>query len=626
LRRFYVTTPIYYVNDVPHLGTAYTTIVGDALARYHRLRGHETFYLTGLDEHGLKIEQAARKAGKDPKAFVDAMAAPFREAWARVDVACDHFIRTTDDSHERVAADLWRACRDAGDIYAGKFAGLYCVGCEAYYTEKDLADGRCPVHGTPATTLEEESYFFRLSKYEKPLVDFYEAHPTFVEPEGRFNEVKSFVREGLRDLSISRTSFAWGVPVPDDPRHVMYVWFDALTNYLSATRTVAGKSEFWPADVHLVGKDILRFHAVYWPAFLMSAGIEPPRKVFAHGWLTVNGQKMSKSLMNALSPTLLCDVFGADAIRYYLLREVAFGQDGDVSYEAIVSRWNGELGNDLGNLVNRTVALCHRLVGGLVPDAAIDPEVATRIADAVTAVAGDWEALAPHRALDATWALCRFGNGYVDRKAPWALAKAGRPGELGTVLRSTLELVRAVACLAWPAIPAKAEEILRQVGDVGRPGWPDGKGALVGGTPLPAATPLFPRIDDEHKARLLARIEAATGPGPGPAPSPVTYDDFMKTDLRVGIVRTAERVPKSDKLLKLSVDVGEPEPRQIVAGIGKAVDPATLPGRRVVVVANLAPRKIFGLESRGMVLAAGGETDLQVVGFAGDVAAGTRVK
>jgi len=637
--RYYVTTPIYYVNDVPHLGTAYTTIVADAIARYHRLQGHDTFFLTGLDEHGLKIEEAAKKAGLDAKAFVDSMARPFQDAWKRLDVRYDHFIRTTDGAHEKAAQDLWRACATAGDIYLGNFEGPYCVACEAYYTEKDLLEGKCPVHGQPVTVLKEPSYFFRLSKYQKPLLDFYEASPGFVEPAGRFNEVKSFVREELRDLSVSRTSFAWGVPVPDDPKHVMYVWFDALANYWSATLSEPSRKDYWPADVHLVGKDILRFHAVYWPAFLMSAGMPLPKKVFAHGWLTVNGQKMSKSLMNALSPILVADTFGPDAIRYYLLREVAFGQDGDVSYEAIVARWNAELGNDLGNLVNRTVALCHKLCGGRVPEGDADPDVEFAVGETLPAIHKAWRELAPHRALDETWKLCRLGNAYIDKKAPWALAKDGKTAELGKTLRNMIELVHWLAALVAPVIPGKADEIRAQIGSPSVGKWPERWGEVEVGRVLPPARPIFPRIDEDRQREMLAKLpgsspspssssssSASPSPSSSSSPSSITYEDFMKAELKVGIVRSAERVPKSDKLLKLTVDVGEEAPRQIVAGIGKAVDPAKLPGTRVVVVANLAPRKIFGLESRGMVLASGGETDLQIVTFAGEVPAGTRVK
>ncbi len=678
MKPFYITTPIYYVNDRPHIGTAYSTIAADVIARYQKLRGRPTRFLTGLDEHGLKLERRAREAGMEPQAFVDSMAPPFLEAWRAL--RCDHddFIRTTEPRHEALAQELWRRVKASGDIYLGDYEDWYCVGCEAFYTEKDLLPGNiCPQHKRPVERIKEQSYFFKLSAYTDRLLAFYEANPTFVQPQGRFNEVKSFVREGLRDLSVSRTSFTWGIPVPDDPKHVMYVWFDALTNYISALGgpANAGASElfdrYWPphADaIHLVGKDILRFHAVFWPAFLMSAGIAPPTQIWAHGWLTVNGEKMSKSLGNFIPPGPLVEAFGADVVRYYLLRDVALGQDGDFSHKNLLARYNGELANGLGNLLNRVLAsIVKKSFDGLVPDPVVSPELAMDTELSTTAqrcaidVARHMEEMAPHKALESVFELCAAANKYVDQTAPWALVKNGDTARLSRVIYQVLEAVRWIGVMIWPVMPDKADALMTQLGlpatawAESRDLWPRHWGQLPPNTQTAPGTPLFPRIDDKQEHELLQRLGVLVSQGDGTAAPPkkatmndkapasatekasapnaaapsidgaITYDDFTKVALRVALVLGAERVPKSDKLLRLMVDAGESAPRQILAGIGKHYTPEAMVGQRVVIVANLAPRKMMGLESHGMVLAAGDGEVLHVLA-APDVAPGSPVK
>jgi methionyl-tRNA synthetase len=676
MKPFYVTTPIYYVNDKPHIGTAYSTIAADVLARYQKLRGRPTRFLTGLDEHGLKIARTAEAQGLTPQQLTDKMQQPFRDTWKLL--GCDHddFIRTTEPRHKERVQALWKRIQDRGDIYLGEYEDWYCVGCEAFYTEKDLLEGKvCPQHLKPVERIKEQSYFFRLSKYADTLLAYYDAHPDFVKPAGRFNEVKSFVREGLRDLSVSRTSFTWGIPVPGDPKHVMYVWFDALTNYMSA---LGGPAEpgaaplfdtFWPKPgqpdsaqvLHVMAKDIIRFHAVYWPAFLLAAGLEPPTQVWAHGYLTVNGQKMSKSLGNFLAPEPLAQAFGVDALRYYLMRDIAFGQDGDFSHASLVARLNGELANGLGNLLNRVLAsIVQKSFDGRVPA----PQPATRTPDddlleaeaqRVCALAQEQlEAIAPQRALEAIWELVFAANKYVDRTEPWALAKRAETARLSQVVYSVLETLRMLSVMIAPFMPTKAAELRDQLGleplvpNAGHDAWPRAWGELPAGTQTRPGRALFPRLDKDQEARILDELgvtpaakddkkkapkmttetapqNAAAAPADA-ASKHIEYDDFAKVELRVALVLAAERVPKSDKLLKLSVDAGEPAPRQILAGIGQHYAPEALVGKRVVIVANLKPRKLMGLESQGMVLAASDESGLFVTTPAGDVKPGSLVK
>ncbi|MDH5491297.1 MAG: methionine--tRNA ligase [Myxococcales bacterium] len=666
MRSFYVTTPIYYVNDRPHIGHAYTTVAADLLARYHRVRGQPTRLLTGLDEHGQKIERRAAELGLPPKEFVDAMVPPFKEAWEQLRCEPDDFIRTTEPRHEEKVQALWRKLEAAGDIYLGEYEDWYCVGCESFKTEKDLEEGQiCPMHGKPVEKLKERSYFFRLSAYGDKLLAYYEAHPEFVQPEGRFNEVKSFVRQGLRDLSISRTTMRWGVPVPGDEAHVMFVWLDALTNYISA---LGGPDEaplfdqFWGPEatkVHLVGKDILRFHAIYWPAFLLSAGIELPTQIWAHGWLTVDGTKMSKGLGNFLPPGPLVDAFGADVLRYYLMREVGFGQDGDFSHTHLIERYNGELANGLGNLLNRMLAsIVRRGLGGVVPvyrPDALEPidreliEVARRVG---RECAEHLEAISPHRALESIWELVAAANRYVDQTEPWHLLKdPARRERLEQVAYQVLECLRWIGTLLWPFMPDRCDALRAQLGlgplepAVGEDLWPDAFGQLEGGLQTAPGAALFPRIDAKQEAEILARLERdrlERAPMPGPAAEagepqeaeaeplepiapPIVFDDFAKVDLRVGKILAAEKLSKSKKLLRLQIDLGEAEPRVILAGIALSYPPEALIGRRVVVVANLPPRKMMGVQSQGMVLAASDAGGLGVLCVDRDVPPGTRV-
>lgn len=668
--QFYVTTPIYYVNDIPHVGHAYTTVIADAVRRVHRLFGEETYFLTGTDEHGLKIERKAAEEGKEPKAFCDEISKRFKETWPKLDVDYDRFIRTTDPDHEAFVIELWKKIAEKGDLYLGNFEGFYCVGCEGFKTEKELEQpgNLCPLHKRPAEWLKEPTYFFRLSKWQKPLLDLYEKHPELIQPETRRNEVLAFVREGLNDLSCSRVTFKWGIPVPGDPAHVMYVWFDALTNYRSALGH-GDLTRFWAPNgkvVHLVGKDILRFHTVYWPAFLMAAGYreeELPHVVFAHGFLTVDGEKMGKALKNGVDPLKVAGELGADVLRYHLLRAIAFGQDGDFDHAALLERYNADLGKNLGNLLNRVLGLCTRNGFQTQPvdegeDTALEKELDEQVRTLTALARKQWDDLAPHTALETTMKLSSVANAYVDRAAPWAEARKGDLARVAKILSRLLRVLEALSVMLWPAMPNKADAMRAQLGlapiapKVGTGLWPEGLPASSSVTLAPAG-PLFPTFDDKAQKELLDRLApkpvpseripetmkatdvkvlemasaATTAAAPAEASPPITYDDFAKVDLRVGLVKTAEKVPKKDKLLKLSVDVGEAEPRTIVAGLALTFQPEQLVGRRVVVVANLAPRDFGkGLVSHGMLLATGPSEALHLATIGEDVAPGSRLK
>jgi len=699
--RFYVTTPIYYVNDVPHLGTSYSTIAADALRRYHRLRGDATYMLTGTDEHGLKIEREALARGLPPEQFVAEMSDRFEAAWPKLEVETDDFIRTTQPRHESGVQRLWEEIRrkNPDDLYLGDYEGWYCVGCEELKTEKELEQpgNICPLHKRPVERVKEKSYFFRLSRYQSPLLAYYDAHRAFIEPDTRRNEVVSFVKGGLRDLSVSRTSFTWGVPVPGDPSHVMYVWFDALANYLTALQAVGGRTDrtqFWSPDtriVHVVGKDILRFHAVYWPAFLMSAGLPLPSTIFAHGFLTYSGHKMSKSLRNAVDPLAIAAAFGqavrgdqrsgADVLRYQLLRGIAFGQDGDFDLAAMIERFNADLGKNLGNLLSRTLGLCAKMTEGRVPANAastqLEYELLTEAEQSCARARDAWDALAPHRALEATIALSSAANQYVDRAAPWAEAKRGDTKRVDTILATLLEVLGALSIMIWPVLPNRSDAMRVQLGlppvapVEGDDRWPRGAVKRRQGEALAAGAPLFPTIDEVTAAGLLqsftpqiegaedtiaasaadatevpGSFEGRAQPGaasPRPAaasgvakpqvasPTPVvrsvSYDEFSQIDLRVGVVTACVPVPKKDKLLQLAVDLGEPGPRTIIAGLALSFRPEQLIGRKVIVVANLAPRQFGkGLTSHGMLLAAGPSEKIVLATVDGDAAAGSRLK
>jgi len=496
--KFYLTTPIYYVNDAPHVGHAYTTVIGDAVCRWHRLLGDDVLYLTGTDEYGLKNSQAAAALDLPPQVLADRNSQRFRDAWDSLDIAYDDFIRTTQPRHTVAVQAFLKAIYANGDIERGTYEGLYCVACEAYYTEDELVDGNCPIHGRPVQRMQEENWFFRLSRYEQRLLDHYEAHPDAVVPATRRNEVLGFIRQGLQDISISRSSFDWGVPLPWDPTHVTWVWFDALPNYLTAPGYAVDEERFahwWPADWHLVGKDIIRFHAVYWPAMLMAAGLEPPTRIGCHGWLLVSGEKMSKTRLNQITPAQLVDDLGVDATRYHLLRDTTFGADGDFSYEAMVARYNADLANNLGNLLSRVTTVVGSKCGGIGPAPRPDSPLAAVAAEVYTATADAWDRLAPGEALEATWRLIRETNAHLESNEPW---KAEPGPAVDAVMADALEALRIVAVLASPAVPASAAEIWRRLGlpgtaaDQRLPGaaaW----GGYPGGLTVEKGAPLFPR-------------------------------------------------------------------------------------------------------------------------------------
>ncbi|MBV8949462.1 MAG: methionine--tRNA ligase [Actinobacteria bacterium] len=505
-RPFYVTTPIYYVNDVPHIGHAYTTVAGDVLTRWRRLFGDDVVYLTGTDEHGLKIQQAAEAAGITPKELADRNSERFKETWRLLDIKNDVFIRTTEPRHYTAVQRFLQTVYDAGDIELGTYEGLYCVACEAYYSEDELLPGLCcPIHERPVERVTEENYFFKLSRYEQRLLDHYEAHPDAVQPETRRNEVVGFIKQGLRDFSMSRTSIDWGVPLPWDPKHVAYVWFDALFNYCTGVGYAHDEEQFaryWPANYHLMGKDILRFHAVYWPAMLMSAGLEPPEHVFAHGWLLVGGQKMSKTRLNQIAPAELVADFGVDGFRYHFVADQRFGPDGDFSYEAMVARYNADLANNFGNLASRVLNMAVNYCDGIVPDTREDGPLVDTAADAFARLGEAMDALDFATAFGAVWDLIRATNAYIEDRQPWALNKAGEATKTAAVLGDCLEALRIVALLASPVIPNAAGELWGRLGLDGSPeeqrlpeaaAW----GLLPAGSRLEKGAPLFPRLDAE---------------------------------------------------------------------------------------------------------------------------------
>lgn len=610
-RTFYITTPIYYVNDLPHIGHMYTTVVADVLARFKRMRGFDVFFLTGTDEHGQKIERAAREQGIHPKTLADQVVGRYHELWRELTITHDDFIRTTDERHKRGVRELIRRMTEAGDIYKASYEGWYCAGCESFYPETQLVNGRCPEFGHPVERLAEESYFFRLSAYQDRLLAYYREHPEFVRPASRYNEVVRFVEGGLKDLSISRATLRWGIPWPGDDRHVVYVWVDALTNYISAlgfgSQDHGLLERFWPADLHLVGKDILRFHCVYWPAFLMSAGLPLPKQVFGHGWWLKDERKMSKSLGNVVRPDYLIRQFGADPLRYFFLREMTFGLDANFSDEAFLARYNADLANGLGNTFARVLAMARRYFDGKTPfQACADNALCARAEQVVARYLEAMEGLEFQRALEAAWELLAAVDGYVTEKAPWSVFKAeGASPRLSRIVYNCLESLRLVAVMASPVLPSTAQKVFEalNVDEHGRKElrW----GMLPVSVPLgPDPGPLFPRVDEKaFFAEVLVsdegRVQAEKLQG-----EQVTIDEFSRIKLVVGKVLVAERVPKSKKLIRLEVDLGEAQPRQLVAGIGTSYHPEELVGKLIVVVSNLQPATLMGVESRGMLLAA----------------------
>jgi methionyl-tRNA synthetase len=610
--RFYITTPIYYVNDMPHIGHIYTTVMADIFARYRRLCGAEVRFLTGTDEHGQKIEKAARSQGIEPIQLADRVVARYHSLWQTLAISNDDFIRTTEARHQRAVAEIIGRIEAAGDIYEGEYEGWYLAADEAFIPESQVKDGRDIESGHPVERLSEPSYFFRLSAYQDRLLEWYRSNPDCIRPKTRYNEVVSFVEGGLRDLSISRTTLKWGVPFPGNEAHVVYVWLDALTNYISALGFGSDDDElfarFWPATMHLVGKDILRFHCVYWPAFLMSAGLPLPRQIFGHGWWLQDEAKMSKSIGNVVRPDYLIDRFGADALRYFLAREMAFGQDASFSDEAFLERFNADLANALGNTASRTLSMAGRYLGGLVPPVSHDGAVPAAAAAAVAGYREHMDDAEPNRALEAAWQLLRAIDVNIQEQQPWTRAKEGEAGRaaLESTLYVSLEGLRITSLLIEPFMPGIAVELRRQLGIAELPlRMDDGAwGGLAPGTAIGVTQPLFPRVDIKACLEEL-HMETPKDEAPkAPEPELLTIDRFFETKLVVGTVREAEPVPKSKKLVRLMVDLGEPELRQLVAGIGERYRAEDLVGRQIVVVSNLKPAKLMGVESRGMLLAA----------------------
>jgi methionyl-tRNA synthetase len=665
-KKFYITTPIYYVNARPHIGHTYTTIACDTIARRHRMLGDDTWFLTGTDEHGQKIERAAQAAGKTPQQFTDEISAQFRALWDRMGLTYDDFIRTTSDRHKQGVQALWRKIRDNGYIYKGTYTGQYCVSDELYVDGIGPGDP-CPDCGRITETVSEENYYFKLSAFQDQLIRLYTEHPDFIRPETRRNEVLAFVRGGLRDLSISRSTFSWGIPVPDDPKHVVYVWLDALANYITAlgfgSNDTSKFDKFWPADVHMIGKEIVRFHCVYWPAFLLAAGLPLPKSISAHGWLLFEESKMSKSRGNIVRTETILDVLGADALRYFLLREVVFGQDGSFSFDALVQRYNSDLANGLGNLASRTLTMITRYFKGEVPypSNAAHTTADQAIEDAAKKTIADFGAFFDlyqfSRALEAAWGLVSAVDKYIVENEPWALDEKKTEesrARLATVLYTSAEALRVVTALAHPVMPQATAKIWTQLGlgditkfDLTQLQW----GQLHLGTKLGEVQAVFPRADKSAIERMQKMEEQNTSGAAGATPVPpsgatppvvassapakpaaaipdgkISIDDFAKVELRVAQVKTAERVKGADKLLRIEVDLGT-EVRQLVAGIAEAYEPEALIGRKVVIVANLAPRKLRGLESNGMIVAASPEGGKPVLAsFLEDVPVGTRLK
>jgi len=649
--KYYLTTPIYYVNAAPHIGHAYTTIAADTIRRLKHMQGYDVVLTTGTDEHGQKIERAAAAAGKSPKAFTDVISGEFQRLWSELGLHIDRFQRTTSKTHAAVVQDLFRRCLANGHVYKGTYSGQYCVFDELYVTDAKPGDP-CPDCGRPTETVTEENYYFRLSAFQDRLLELYETQPDFILPETRRNEVLAFVKQGLQDVSISRTTIKWGIPVPHEGKHIFYVWFDALTAYMSAVHDEKLHGEaLWPADLHLMGKEILRFHAIYWPAFLMAAGLPLPKRIFAHGWLLFENDKMSKSRGNIVRPTPIQKVLGVDALRYFLLREVVFGQDGSFSYDALVGRYNSDLANGLGNLASRTLAMISQYRDSIVPEGATNQHIAQAATATTEAALEAYERFEFSKALEAIWGLISAVDKYIVELAPWKLAKDPASKDLlSEVLYTAAEALRIVTALLSPVLPQSTAKIWAQLGcekPLDQLRTPELRwGHLPGSRHLGTAGAIFPRADPkiaiprmqeletEEVARQLEILGKKPEPGLDAAaaakpstPGQISIDDFVKVDLRVGIVKDASPVKGADKLLHLHVDIGEPEPRSIVAGIALAYKPEELVGRKVVIVANLAPRKLRGLESQGMIVAASRAGDIPVLAsFLEDVPIGARLK
>lgn len=616
--KFYITTPIYYPSDNLHIGHAYTTVIADALARYHRQIGDDTYFLTGTDEHGQKIQRRAEAAGKTPQQFVDGIVSGIRDLWNLLQISNDDFIRTTESRHEERVQKIFQRLYEQGDIYKSEYEGLYCTPCETFWLDRQVVDGKCPDCGREVEKVKEESYFFKLSKYADRLLAHIEAHPEFIQPVSRKHEmINNFIKPGLEDLCVSRTTFTWGIKVPFDPKHVVYVWLDALTNYITALGYPDEPdlfNRYWPAEVHLVGKEIVRFHTIIWPIILMALDLPLPKQVYGHGWLVLDGGKMSKSKGNVVDPVVLVDKYGVDAIRYYLLREVPFGADGTYSEDALILRINTDLANDLGNLLHRSLSMIEKFAGGIVPaphnyeelDEALIQETRTALAK----VTEHMEKLETSDAISAIFSLVGKANKYIDEAAPWALNKQGKKERLATVLYTMVEVIRITSVLLVPFLVETPEKIWQQLGLSGKPTdqllaeaaqW----GQFPAGTKVRKGAPIFPRIEVEKEEETEKKIahDAPAEAEKNETKAEITIDEFAKIDLRVAQVLAAEKVEGADKLLRLTVKLGEEE-RQIVAGIAKYYSPAELVGKEIVVVANLKPVKLRGVLSQGMLLAA----------------------
>lgn len=641
--KFYITTAIAYTSRKPHIGNSYEIVMTDAIARYKRMQGYDVFFCTGTDEHGQKIEEYAKAAGVTPKEYVDKVAGEIKDICDLLNTTYDHFIRTTDEHHEKTVQKIFKKLYDQGDIYKGEYEGLYCTPCESFWTESQLVDGKCPDCGREVKPAKEEAYFLKLSKYQKQLEDFIEEHPNFIYPESRKKEmVNNFIKPGIQDLCVSRTSFKWGIPVDFDPKHVVYVWIDALSNYITALGYDCGENsdkyrKYWPADVHIIGKDILRFHTIYWPIMLMALGEPLPKQVFAHPWLLFGQDKMSKSRGNVIYADDLVKLIGVDAVRYYLLSEMPYASDGSITYETIFERYNSDLANTIGNLVNRTIAMNNKYFDGVIQEPTaeevLDFEIKTACTDTVKKVD---ELLTTYRvadALEAIVALAKRCNKYIDETMPWALAKdEEKKARLGTVLYNLLEGIRYIAILLSPFMPETSDKIMEQLNcDNKDYDTLDSFGTIKPGVKVNKAAPLFNRLDSE---KLLAEIHAkqeaeAKKNEKKNAPkieglAQIGIDDFAKVELRVGEIKACEPIKKSKKLLKLTVFDGEKD-RTVASGISPYYKPDELVGKKIVLVANLKPAKLCGVESNGMILASSCGDDVKVIFLDNEIPAGSKI-